>query len=131
MSATILIVEDTPANMKLAALLLHKAGYQVLQAPNAIQGIELARRHLPDLILMDMQLPIMDGLSATKILKADVLTAKIKIVALTAFAMKDDEQRMRDAGCDGYISKPISHQSFYQKIASMLAATPIQKGSTP
>lgn len=127
MSATVLVIEDTPANMKLVAMLLDKAGYQVLQAANAIQGIELARRFLPDLVLMDMQLPIMDGLEATRILKADAATAHIKIVALTALAMKGDAERMLAAGCDGYIAKPIHYQHFLDEIKRMLATAAKEK----
>lgn len=122
MSATILVIEDTPANMKLVVTLLHKSGYQVLQTVDAMQGIEIARAHLPDLILMDMQLPILDGLTATRILKADTATSHIKIVALTAFAMKGDEERMLRAGCDGYISKPIRYQSFLEDIKNILSS---------
>ena len=127
MSATILVIEDTPANMKLVVTLLNKSGYQVLQTVDAMQGIDMARTHLPDMILMDIQLPILDGLTATKILKADAATSHIKIVALTAFAMKGDEERMLRAGCDGYISKPIRYQSFLEDIKNILASNPVRK----
>lgn len=128
MSATVLVIEDTPANMKLAVMLLDKAGYRVLQAANAIQGIELARRYLPDLVIMDMQLPIMDGVEAAKLLKADPATEHIKIIALTALAMKGDEDRMRQAGCDGYIAKPIHYQHFLDEIKRMLATSTGDEG---
>lgn len=129
MSPTILLIEDTPANMKLATTLLHKSGYEVLQAEDAMQGIDLARKYRPDLILMDMQLPILDGMTATRILKTDPVTSHIKIVALTAFAMKGDEERMLDGGCDGYISKPIRYQEFLEKIKNILNPEHARKGS--
>ncbi len=119
--ASVLVIEDNPANMKLAALVLEKAGYAVLQAREAETGLALARAEHPDLILMDIQLPGMDGLTATRILKSDAATAGIKIVALTAFAMKGDEENIRAAGCDGYIAKPIRHKKFLSEIESHLA----------
>lgn len=118
--ARILIVEDNPNNMKLATMLLEGAGHHVLKAGEAQLGLDIARTQLPDLVLMDIQLPGMDGLTATRLLKADVNTSAIKIFALTAFAMKDDEEKMRSAGCDGYIAKPIRYQDFLQKIAAIL-----------
>jgi two-component system cell cycle response regulator DivK len=121
MSIKILVVEDTPANMKLATLLLGKAGYEVLQADNAADGIALAREQRPALILMDIQLPGMDGLTATRILKDDATTRDILVVALTAFAMKGDEEKMIAAGCDGYIAKPIQYKSFLDEVNRMLA----------
>ena len=120
--ATILIVEDTPANMKLAALILEQAGYAVLQACNAEDGMALARSVAPDLILMDIQLPGISGLEATRILKGDPATRAIPISAMTAFAMKGDETKMLAAGCDGYITKPIHHQELLRKVAKMLGA---------
>lgn len=121
MKKEILIVEDNPANMKLASFLLEHAGYGVLQAGNAVEGIALARAHFPSLILMDIQLPGMDGLEATRIIKADVLLRGIKVVALTAFAMKDDEQRILAAGCDAYIAKPIQYRAFLAEVARLLS----------
>jgi len=117
----ILIVEDNPANMKLASFLLEHAGYGVLQAGNAVEGIALARARFPSLILMDIQLPGMDGLEATRIIKADALLRGIKVVALTAFAMKDDEQRILAAGCDAYIAKPIQYRAFLAEVARLLS----------
>jgi len=117
----ILIVEDNPANMKLASFLLEHAGYGVLRAGNAVEGIALARAHFPSLILMDIQLPGMDGLEATRIIKADALLRGIKVVALTAFAMKDDEQRILAAGCDAYIAKPIQYRAFLAEVARLLS----------
>lgn len=124
MTTQILVVEDTPANMKLLNMLLDNAGYRVLQADNANDGIALAREHLPDLILMDIQLPGMDGLTATRLLKEDAATCHIKIVALTAFAMKGDEDRMIAAGCDGYIAKPIQYKNFLAEVERILASSP-------
>lgn len=120
MNATVLVVEDNAANRKLAVMLLEHAGYRVLQAADAAEGIALARTHGPKLILMDIQLPGMDGLAATKVLKADEATRGCRIVALTAFAMKGDEERMLAAGCDGYIAKPIRYQEFLAEIARLL-----------
>jgi two-component system, cell cycle response regulator DivK len=104
----ILIVEDNEKNLKLVRDLLQVKGYQTLEAGTAELGIELARRHTPELILMDIQLPGMDGVSALGQLKADPTAAKIPVIALTAFAMKDDRERFRSAGFDGYLVKPIN-----------------------
>jgi CheY-like chemotaxis protein len=104
----ILIVEDNEKNLKLARDLLQVKGYQTLEAGTAELGVELARRHMPQLILMDIQLPGMDGVAALGQLKADPTTAKIPVIALTAFAMKDDRERFRSAGFDGYLVKPIN-----------------------
>lgn len=119
--ATILIVEDNLSNMRLVALLLEKAGHRVLQALTAAAGVDLARRAGPDLILMDVQLPGMDGLAATRLLKSDPATRGIKVIALTAFAMKGDEERMLSAGCDGYIAKPIQYKDFLVQVEAQLA----------
>lgn len=108
----ILVVEDSPTNMALTLAILESAEHVVLQATNAADGIALARREQPDVILMDIQLPDMDGLAATHILKADPVTRHIPVIALTAFAMKGDRERMIDAGCDGYLSKPIRYKEF-------------------
>ncbi|MBI2305887.1 MAG: response regulator [Rhodocyclales bacterium] len=131
MTAQVLVVEDTPANMKLVCLLLDRTGYRVLQADNAADGIALARAHRPDLVLMDMQLPGIDGLAATRMLKADPETCRIKVVALTAFAMKGDEERMLASGCDGYIAKPIQYKSFLAEVARILAAPPTRQETPP
>lgn len=121
MTATVLVIEDTPANMKLATMLLEHAGYRVLQAGDAATGIALAREQQPGLVLMDIQLPGMDGLQATRLLKADAATRQIKVVALTAFAMKGDEERILTAGCDGYIAKPIQYKDFLAEVARWMA----------
>jgi two-component system, cell cycle response regulator DivK len=118
--AKILIIEDHPSNMKLAADLLKGAGYEVLEATDAHLGITMARESRPDLILMDIQLPGMDGLAATRILKEDDTTRSSKVIALTAFAMKGDEEKIQAAGCDGYIAKPIRYKEFLRKVASFL-----------
>lgn len=106
----ILVVEDNSTNMKLTVFILEHAGHQVFQAKNAAIGIQIAREENPDLIFMDIQLPDMDGLEAIKQLKADPATCHIPIYALTAFAMKGDKERIYTAGCDGYLSKPVSHK---------------------
>jgi two-component system cell cycle response regulator DivK len=118
--ARILIIEDNPANMKLASLLLHNAGHAVLGATDAETGLTLARADQPDLILMDIQLPGMDGLAATALLKQDPATAAIPIIALTAMAMKADREKTRAAGCDAYIAKPLRYQELYAAIDALL-----------
>lgn len=116
----ILIVEDNPANMKLVSLLLQKVGHAVLCAIDAEAGLASARHDRPDLILMDIQLPGMDGLAATVLLKQDPATASIPIIALTALAMKDDQEKCQAAGCDAYISKPLRYRELYSAIDSLL-----------
>jgi two-component system, cell cycle response regulator DivK len=117
----ILIVEDNPANMTLSVFLLESAGYAVFKASDAEAGLTLARQEKPDLILMDIQLPGMDGLEATSLLKRDEVTHKIPVIALTALVMKGDEERIRAAGCDGYIAKPMRYREFLATIANHLA----------
>ena len=119
--ATVLIVEDNAANMTLAVFLLQSVGHAVLTATNAEAGLTLARERQPQLILMDIQLPGMDGLQATALLKGDDATRAIPVIALTALAMKGDEERIRAAGCDGYIAKPMRYQDFLATIAAQLA----------
>jgi len=118
--ATVLVVEDNPANMTLARFLIESAGHTVLGATDAEAGLTLARDAKPDLILMDIQLPGMDGLEATAILKGDDATRAIPVIALTALAMKGDEARIRAAGCDGYIAKPLAYREFLASIAAHL-----------
>ena len=118
--AKVLIVEDNSANMTLAVFLLQSAGHAVLTARDAEAGLTLARDEQPDLILMDIQLPGMDGLQATALLKLDDTTRAIPVIALTALAMKGDEERIRAAGCDGYIAKPMRYQEFLATIAAQL-----------
>jgi two-component system cell cycle response regulator DivK len=119
--AKVLIVEDNAANMKLAIFLLGSAGHTVLSASDAEAGLTLARSERPNLILMDIQLPGMDGLEAIALLKQDETTRAIPVIALTALAMKGDEERIRAAGCDGYIAKPINYRGFLETIAAQLA----------
>jgi two-component system, cell cycle response regulator DivK len=121
--ATVLIVEDNPTNMTLAVFLLQSAGHTVLSATDAEAGLTMARDEQPQLILMDIQLPGMDGLEATVLLKRDDATRAIPVIALTALAMKGDEERIRAAGCDGYIAKPMRYQEFLATIADQLART--------
>jgi two-component system, cell cycle response regulator DivK len=123
--ARILIVEDNRANMKLAVMLLETAGHSLILATNAEAGLTLARDEQPHLILMDIQLPGMDGLEATARLKRDDATRAIPVIALTALAMKGDEARIRAAGCDGYIAKPLDIKDFLAVVsAHLLTPTP-------
>ena len=119
--ARVLIIEDNPANLKLACLLLQNAGHTVRSAVDAETGLTLARAEQPDLILMDIQLPGMDGLAATALLKQDPATAAIPIIALTAMAMKADQEKSQIAGCDAYIVKPLRYQELYAAIDILLA----------
>jgi two-component system cell cycle response regulator DivK len=119
--ARVLVIEDNPANMKLATFLLESAGHVVLTATDAELGLTLARDQRPDLILMDIQLPGMDGLEATAQLKGADETRGIPVIALTALAMKGDEERIRAAGCDGYVAKPLSYKEFLATVTTQLA----------
>jgi two-component system cell cycle response regulator DivK len=118
--AQILVIEDNATNMKLVVLMLQKIGHEVLQARDAEEGIRLAREHMPKLILMDVQLPGMDGLTASRLLKADAITRGIKILALTALAMTGDRERVEAAGCDAYLSKPIRYQELSKIVSQMI-----------
>lgn len=129
--AKVLVVEDNAANMKLATLLLNKAGHTVLSAMDAEAGLALARAELPDLILMDIHLPGMDGLEATKLLKQDNATRAIPVIALTAMAMKDDREHILTAGCDAYIVKPIRYQELWDTINALLAKHDAFKQTEP
>jgi len=119
--ARILVVEDNVANMKLATFILESVKHTVLAARDAEAGLTMARDAHPDLILMDIQLPGMDGLEATALLKADEATQAIPVIALTALAMKGDEERIRAAGCDGYIAKPLAYKDLLAVINTHLA----------
>ena len=121
--AKILVVEDNPDNMTLAVLLLRSAGHTVFSAIDAEAGLTMAHDELPNLILMDIQLPGMDGLQATALLKGDRATSSIPVIALTALAMKGDEERIRAAGCDGYIAKPMSVHQFLATVAARLVTS--------
>src|SRR5690349_8472895 len=123
--ATILVVEDNATNLRLSTFLLESAGHTVVAAASAELGLAIALECGPDLILMDIQLPGMDGLQATALLKGNVATRGIPVIALTALAMKGDEERIRAAGCDGYIAKPLSYKDFLKTIAAQLAPAPL------
>jgi two-component system cell cycle response regulator DivK len=120
-SPVLLIVEDNARNLKLARDVLVHIGYRTLQAQTAEQAVALARSHRPDMILMDIQLPGMDGLEALAQLQSDPATAGIPVIAFTAFAMKDDRERFLAAGFHGYIEKPISVRDFPGQVADLLA----------
>ena len=113
---TILIIEDNQLNMKLVKTLLQIEKHQVLEADTAEKGLEIAKEKRPDLILMDIQLPGMDGLEATRIIKQDPELKGIPVVALTSFAMQGDEEKALEAGCEGYITKPIDTREFTQTL---------------
>ena len=136
--AHILIIEDNAANMKLVVLLLENAGHTSQCAVDAETGLTMARTNRPDLILMDVQLPGMDGLAATVLLKKDPATADIPVLALTAMAMKEDREKTRLAGCDAYIAKPLRYLELYEKIDTLVArarlratAETVQPGPAP
>jgi CheY-like chemotaxis protein len=116
----ILVVDDNPTNLKLVSEVLENAGYQVFKAENAESAVLVIERRVPDLILMDIALPGMDGLTLTRKLKAEAATREIQIVALTAFAMKGDDLRAREAGCDGYITKPIDTRTLPGQVGQYL-----------
>ena len=120
MAKTVLIVEDNELNMKLFNDLLEASGYRTLQTRNGFDAIELARKHRPDLILMDIQLPEVSGLDVTRWIKEDDELKSIPIIAVTAFAMKGDEERIRAGGCEAYISKPISVTKFLETVRHYL-----------
>jgi two-component system, cell cycle response regulator DivK len=120
MSKTVLIVEDNELNMKLFRDLLEAHGYATLQTRNGIEALSLARAHRPDLILMDIQLPEVSGLDVTKWLKEDESLRAIPVIAVTAFAMKGDEERIREGGCEAYISKPITVSMFLSTIRQFI-----------
>ena len=120
MAKTVLIVEDNDLNMKLFNDLLQAHGYDTLQTMAGRDAVQIARENTPDLILMDIQLPEISGLEVTKMLKADEDLKHIPVIAVTAFAMKGDEEKIREGGCDGYLAKPISVPVFLETIAKFL-----------
>lgn len=120
MKKTVLVVEDNELNMKLFNDLLEAHGYGVVQTRDGLSALDLARKHRPDLILMDIQLPEVSGIEVTKWLKEDDDLRRIPVIAVTAFAMKGDEQKIREGGCEAYISKPISVMNFLQTIDGFL-----------
>ena len=117
---TVLIVEDNELNMKLFHDLLDAHGYKTLQTKDGMEALEIARNHRPDLILMDIQLPEVSGLEVTKWLKEDDELATIPVIAVTAFAMKGDEEKIREGGCEAYIAKPISVGQFLETVRRFL-----------
>jgi CheY-like chemotaxis protein len=120
----ILVVDDNPANLRLARMLLAAEGYDVRTAGDAQEALGVLEEFKPRLILMDLQMPGMDGFELTRRLKADPATRGIAIIALTAYAMKGDEERAQEAGCDGYVPKPIDTRALPQLIARVLSASP-------
>jgi two-component system, cell cycle response regulator DivK len=122
MQKTVLVVEDNELNMKLFNDLLEAHGYRVVQTRDGLSALDIARANMPDLILMDIQLPEVSGIEVTKWLKEDDELRSIPVIAVTAFAMKGDEQKIREGGCEAYISKPISVVSFLQTIDGFLKA---------
>jgi CheY-like chemotaxis protein len=119
-AARILIVDDNAVNLKLAASVLEFAGYEIAEAGDSNEAIDAIQNTPPDLILMDIALPGMDGLTLARKIKGDPATRNIRIVALTAFAMKGDDEKARAAGCDGYISKPIDTRTLAAQVAAVL-----------
>lgn len=119
--AKLLVVEDNAQNLKLAQLLLQRAGHEVLTATDGEAGLAQARQGLPDMVLMDVQMPGLDGLQATRQLKADPATAHIKVIALTALAMKGDAERILQAGCDAYLAKPFQYAELVSVVDRLLA----------
>jgi two-component system cell cycle response regulator DivK len=120
MAKKVMIVEDNELNMKLFRDLIEASGYETVRTRNGLEALDLARAHRPDLILMDIQLPEVSGLEVTKWLKEDDDLHTIPVIAVTAFAMKGDEERIRQGGCEAYISKPISVGKFIETIKSYL-----------
>lgn len=118
--ATIMVVEDNPTNMKLVQMVLDRGGYAVQEATGAEEAIEAIRINPPDLVLMDVQLPGMDGFEAMALLKADPTTAAIPVVALTAFAMHGDEEKILEAGFDAYVAKPIRYAELLALVERIL-----------
>ena len=123
MTHRVLIVEDNELNMKLFHDLLEASGMTILQTRNGIDALEVAKREKPDLIVMDIQLPEMSGLEVTEKIKSDPDLAPIPVIAVTAFAMKGDEERIRAAGCEAYLSKPISSDRFISTVKAFLPPT--------
>lgn len=122
MTKTVLIVEDNDLNMKLFGDLLEAHGYATLKTGNGVEAIEIARAQRPDLIIMDIQLPQVSGLDVTRWLKEDEELRSIPVIAVTAFAMKGDEERIRQGGCEAYLSKPISVAKFIETVRTYLPA---------
>ncbi|MDP1961192.1 MAG: response regulator [Reyranella sp.] len=122
MSKKILVVEDTEDNRQILRDLLGMAGYDMIEAHDGAQGVAMAAEHRPDLILMDIQMPVLDGYEATRRIKADPALAGIPIVAVTSYALSGDEQKARDAGCNDYIAKPYSPRQMLAKVREILGS---------
>ncbi|HEY0095331.1 MAG TPA: response regulator [Archangium sp.] len=124
MSATILLVEDNADNQAIYSTILEHVGFTVIQAWDGEEGVRLARERLPDLIFMDVSIPRIDGLEATRLLKADPSTAAIPVVALTAHAMAEDRERAMEAGCDGYLAKPVEPRRVMEEARRFTSGQP-------
>ncbi len=122
MSKKILVVEDTEDNRQILRDLLGMAGYEMVEAHDGAQGVAMAAEHRPDLILMDIQMPVLDGYEATRRIKADPALATIPIVAVTSYALSGDEQKARAAGCNDYIAKPYSPRQMLAKVREILGS---------
>ena len=120
MSKKILVVEDTEDNRQILRDLLSMAGYETVEANDGAEGVAKAAEHKPDLILMDIQMPVMDGYEATRRIKADPALKSIPIIAVTSYALSGDEEKTRAAGCDGYIAKPFSPRQMLAKVREVL-----------
>ena len=121
MSKRILLVEDTEDNRQLVRDLLDSAGYDLIEAEDGERGVAMAARHKPDLILMDIQLPVLDGYEATRRIKSDPALRRIPVIAVTSYALSGDEAKAREAGCDAYVAKPFSPRALLAAIADLLA----------
>ena len=128
MTKRILVVEDTEDNRRIVRDTLSGAGYDIIEASDGAAGVAMAAQHKPDLILMDIQLPGMDGLAATKKLKADPATRNIPILVVTSYAMKGDEAKAFEAGCSGYVTKPIDKTVFLEAVAKALRSREDSRG---
>ena len=117
---TILVIEDCAPSMALTVAILSQAGYQVIEADSAERGLEMAFEDVPDVILMDIRLPQMDGLAATRTLKADPRTNKVPVIAITACALPGDEHLLLSSGCDGYVAKPTRYRELLAEVAGAL-----------
>lgn len=121
MTKRILVVEDTEDNRRIVRDLLESAGFALIEATTGEEGVAMAKQHAPDLILMDMQLPVLDGYEATRRIKAEPALARIPIIAVTSYALSGDEAKTREAGCDGYIAKPYSPRQLLAKVRTFLS----------
>jgi two-component system cell cycle response regulator DivK len=120
-SQTILIVEDNDKNRELVKDILDLHGYKVLEAEDGVEGVAMVKEHVPDLVIMDIQMPVMDGITSAKIIKSDPATKGTTMIALTSFAMKGDRERFMDAGFDDYIAKPIDTRKLPELVKKYLA----------